>query len=319
MKLLDKEVSLTNKPIYIAEISGNHDGTLQSIYNHLDAAKQANADAVKIQTIFPDEMCLNNGWKVPKGLWQGKELYELYKSKSITHIVSDIFEYGRSVNIPVFSSVFGFKSLELLEKNNCPAYKISNFENNWYELVKACIDTGKPVMVSGRNYHKTIPMHCVSEYPCDIKHANLRALNAYRGLHPVFGYSDHTVGTKAAEYATILGARIIEKHFTINEQGLDAAFSARQDSFKKMVENCNTAFEALGSLGYINPQEGALFKRSLYLKNSMKKGETITSDDVAVLRPNLGDPPHNLRYYIGTVLKEDIQAGTPLSGKLIGD
>lgn len=328
MKLLGRNISPNERPLYIAEISGNHDGTEESIIAHMAAAWNAGADAIKLQTFYAHEMTPNNGYIIKDGLWKGKNLYDLYNSKSITGIVANIFDYANGANIPIFSSVFGFKGLELLERLNCPAYKISSFENNWKELIGECINTGKPVLVSMgagadiRDFEKFddnfIPLHCVSSYPAKLANSNLWNLELWPnrlGDSGIFGYSDHTIGTKAAEYATILGARIIEKHFALDYQSLDGYFSATPEGFKNLVRNCNAAFEAMVWDGTHAGQE---FKRSLYAAKDIPAGKWIEKEDLAVLRPALGMSPN----YLDDVARictatQDIKAGEPITKDIL--
>ena len=242
MILMGKEIGWRRPPFYVAELSQNY-RDLKEAYALMKACKEAGADAVKIQALDPNELASKSS-----------SIYHLYTNNISS--VPELFDYGRDLDIPVFASVFGLRSLDILDALDCPAYKIASFENNWPELIEACRGTEKPLLISTGMEGlpdlqselaqiDTVYMHCVSAYPCPLENAALNKLRYLGEMVHYYGYSDHTMGCRAAEYAVALGAQIIEKHVCLNDAAIDGHFAARPYQFRTMVENCNEAWEAV--------------------------------------------------------------------------
>jgi sialic acid synthase SpsE len=307
MILMGKEIDYYKPPFFIAELSQNYD-SLEEAYRLMQACKDAGADAIKIQALDPNELT-----------FPGSPLFDLYKY-NISDL-PDLCELGRRLDIPVFASVFGFHSLDVLETLDCPAYKISSFENNWRELIQACRDTEKPLLISMGLYPEDfhgfpradVVMHCVSAYPTQLVHANLGRITQLAKSHPHVGYSDHTIGSRAAEYAVALGARVIEKHVSLRYTTIDGAFSATPESFGVMVRNCNQAFSATATYCVGVEDECMQYKRSIYITENIKAGEKFTEANVKVLRPNGGLNTSHYATVLGMEASRDLESGNPLT------
>lgn len=327
-------------PCYVAEISGNHNGKFSDIVAHMMAATEAGAHAVKLQVYNPSELVHKNAMHtVQDGLWAGKDLWSLYAENMITpQIVRDVFKFAQDNSINLFATVYGFESLELLERIGCRAYKIASFENNDHMFIQQVLSLQKPTVISlggllslerdkliydvDSDYagpdQEVIFLHCVSRYPCELSELNLHVLQQFNNTHTMrYGFSDHTIGTKAAEYAVVSGAQMIEKHFTLRSGGVDAAFSATPHSFKKLVENCNIAATTRSIQRMTNEEWAMQYKRSIWVIEDVKKGGKLTNKNINILRPREGIEPDMWGELIGKTAKTDIKAGTPLTKDLI--
>ena len=272
-----KELSENYPPYIIAEISANHNGSLDRALKTILAAKQSGADAVKIQSYTPDTMTIKSDKKdfmISKGLWSGRSLFDLY-SEAYTPFEwhSSLFEYARKVGISLFSTPFDETAVDLLESLETPAYKIASFELVDLPLIKYVAKKGKPMLISTgmaslqeigsaiktarSNGCKDIAIfHCISSYPTSLNQANLRLIELLKNEFKVqVGLSDHTTGNLAGIVATGLGVTLIEKHLTLSRSdgGVDSEFSMEPTEMKKFVEDCRAAFSSLGS---------TVFKRS---------------------------------------------------------
>lgn len=327
-------------PYMIAEMSGNHNGDLSRALEIVMAAKDAGADAVKLQTYTADTITIDHngpGFTVEGTLWEGRTLHDLYDEAHTPWAWhKPIFEKAASLGLPVFSSPFDFTAIDFLEELGCPAYKIASFEAVDLPLIERAAATGKPVIIStGLASRDEIAeavaaakkpagqtpaiLHCISTYPTEPENCNLRVIpNMIETFGTVVGFSDHTLGTAAAVSAIALGASIIEKHITLDraDGGPDAAFSLEPDEFKAMVHDCNVAFAARGSGRFERPkaEDGlAVFRRSLYVVEDIASGEAFSARNVRSIRPGYGLPPKHLNEVFGKRAARDLKRGTPLA------
>ena len=331
-----KELSESCPPYIIAEISANHNGSLDRALKTILAAKQSGADAVKIQSYTPDSMTIKSDKKdfmISKGLWSGRSLFDLY-SEAYTPFEwhSQLFEYARKVGISLFSTPFDETAVDLLESLKTPAYKIASFELVDLPLIKYVAKKGKPMLISTgmaslqeiENAIKTARLngckdiaifHCISSYPTPIKQANLRMIEILKNEFKVqVGLSDHTIGNLAGIVATGLGVSLIEKHLTLSRSdgGLDSEFSMEPAEMKKFVEECRAAFSSLGGKIFKRSDlelENKIFRRSLYFVENLKKGMRITKKHVRRIRPGYGLDPKYLIKIIGSKVKKDVFRG----------
>lgn len=338
-----KKIEISGRPIgdsyepyIIAEMSANHNGNIETAFRIIEEAKKAGADAVKIQTYTPDTITLNSDlpdFQIKGGLWDGKTLYELYEW---AHTPWDwhkpMFEYARKLGITMFSSPFDNTAVDLLEGLNAPAYKIASFEAVDLPLIKYVAGTGKPMIIStgmadAEEIQEAIEaareggckelaiLHCVSGYPAPAADYNLRTITDMKerfGL--VTGLSDHTLDNTTAIASVVMGASIIEKHFTLNRRGggPDDSFSLEPPELKALCRDGKTAWSALGEVNYgrkSSEQGNAQFRRSLYFVKDMKAGDIVTEDAVRSVRPGYGLAPKLKKELIGVVLKRDVGFG----------
>ncbi|MBF0470524.1 MAG: pseudaminic acid synthase [Gammaproteobacteria bacterium] len=327
-------------PYMIAELSGNHGGDLNRAVAMIDAAVNAGADAIKIQSYTAETITLDHDhpdFRVPDGLWQGRQLYELYQEAHTPwswH--APLFAHAKKRGIPLFSSPFDPSAVSLLESLHCPAYKIASFELVDTPLIAIVAQTGKPTILSTGmatpaeidsavttfRHHSSAPLallHCTSSYPAPLAEADLNTIPwLQQQFSAISGLSDHTLGITVAVTAVALGAHIIEKHFTLSreEGAVDAAFSLEPDEFAAMATGCREAWQALGRVrtGPSPREEGSLrFRRSLYAVAPIRKGERFSEDNIRSIRPAFGLPPHYLNQILGQIALRDIERGEPLS------
>jgi N-acetylneuraminate synthase len=327
-------------PFVIAELSGNHKGSLEQALALIDAAADAGADAIKIQTYTADTITMQHDgpeFRLEGGLWQGRTLYDLYEE---AHTPWEwhpaLFVKAQSRGIPLFSSPFDHSAIDLLEQLNTPAYKIASFEINDIGLIQQAAATGKPLIIStglatldeiteavqavySAGGRKLALLHCISGYPTPIEDCNLLTICdlAKRFGIPV-GLSDHTIDHAASVTAVALGARIIEKHFTLdrNDGSVDAAFSLEPAEFAAMVQQIKRSYQALGVVNYdVKPSEegGRAFRRSLYVTADIAAGERFTEQNLRSIRPGLGLHTRYLPQILGTTAQQNIKKGTALS------
>ncbi|ATD28517.1 N-acetylneuraminate synthase [Vibrio cholerae] len=340
------EFSISGRPIgsqyvpyVIAEMSANHNGNIDTAFRIIEEAKKAGADAIKIQTYTPDTITLNSDlpdFQIKGGLWDGKTLYELYQwAHTPWEWHKPLFEHARKVGIPIFSSPFDSTAVDLLEDLNAPAYKIASFEAVDLPLIKYVASTGKPMIIStgmadAEEIQEAITaareggckelaiLHCVSGYPAPAEDYNLRTIpDMIERFGLVTGLSDHTLDNTTAIASVVLGASIIEKHFTLdrNGGGPDDSFSLEPADLAALCRDSKTAWKALGQVDYgrkSSEQGNAQFRRSLYFVKDMKAGDVITADSIRSVRPGYGLAPKYLDKIVGSVLKKAVLKYTPV-------
>lgn len=339
-------INCESRPYIVAEMSGNHNQSLEAALEIVDYAALSGASAIKIQTYTPDTMTLNlssGAFKIDdaKSLWSGSTLYDLYqKGYTPWEWHKEIFDRAKLRGIDAFSSPFDISAVNFLEELNAPCYKIASFENTDIPLIRRVAQTGKPVIISSgmasvgeiseaintiRNEgnEQIILLKCTSTYPANPVNSNLRTIPHMRSLFNCeVGLSDHTLGIGAAIAAVALGATFIEKHFTLNRAagGIDSAFSLEPHELRSLVDGANTAWNALGSVQYgpLGEEIKSLqFRRSIYVAEDMKAGEILNTKNMRIIRPGFGLEPKYFDLLLGKSIKLDIKRGTPLSWDLV--
>jgi pseudaminic acid synthase len=325
---------------FIAEVSSNHLGSLKRAHDLIDVAADAGATAVKFQTYTPDTMTLNTkNFSVTEGheLWGGRTLYSLYQEAMTPwEWHPELFAHCRERKVIPFSSPFDPTAVEFLESLDAPMYKIASLETSDLKLISLVGETGKPVIISTGATELTeiedlvstfrstgnddlTLLVCTSSYPAEPRDANIRRMELLRNKFGVkVGLSDHTLGIGVSLAAIALGAVVIEKHITLSRKtgGVDSAFSLEPAEFASLVKEGNIARESLGiSTWSIQPSEAESrrLRRSLYIVKDVKKGETVSEDNVRAIRPGEGISPKHLHTLIGKIYKYDLHRGTPLS------
>jgi pseudaminic acid synthase len=332
-------------PFVIAEVSANHNGSLDHAFRIMEEAKAAGAHAVKIQTYTADTITIDHdgpGFAIKGGLWDGNTLYALYEQ---AHTPWEwhpaLFEKGHELGLIVFSSPFDVTAVDFLESLDAPAYKIASFELIDLPLIRKCAATGKPLIMSTgmaglgeieealaaateAGATEIALLHCTSGYPTPPEDADLRTIpHLSEAFGKVTGLSDHTPGSGAPVAAVTLGAAIIEKHVTLrrSDGGPDAAFSLEPDELRTVCESVELAWRALGRVRYerSDSEKGnAQFRRSLYIVEDVKAGEPLTRENLRSIRPGFGLEPKYHDLLLGKRLNRDVQRGTPMSWELIG-
>lgn len=339
-------LSKAGKPYIIAEMSGNHNQSLERALKIVDAAADAGVDAVKLQTYTADTLTIDKSdgeffIKDKASLWQGESLYNLYK-KAYTpwDWQEKIFEHCRERGIDCFSTPFDDTSVDFLEKFNPLCYKIASFENIDLPLIKKVAKTGRPMIVSSgmatvaeldemvrtakeNGCNDLTLLKCTSSYPATPEGTNLFTIPHMKELFKCnVGLSDHTLGIGVAVASIALGATVIEKHFTLSraDGGVDSAFSLEPTEMKQLVKECNAAWKALGEISY-GPTEqekkSLIFRRSLYIVEDMKKGDVITEKNMRCIRPGLGLAPKYYDIIKGKKVSCDIKRGTAVRWDII--
>lgn len=339
-----RDISKNHSPYIIAELSANHNGSMETALEIIKQAKRGGADAVKLQTYKADTITLNSRneeFMIRGGLWDGQSLYELYEK---AHLPWDwhkpLFEYARELGITIFSSPFDNTAVDLLEDLNTPAYKIASFEAVDLPLIKYVASTGKPMIIStgmadAEEIQEAIDaarssgckelaiLHCVSGYPAPSEDYNLLTIpDMINRFGLVTGLSDHTLDNTTAITSVALGASIIEKHFTLNRDGggPDDSFSLEPKDLTALCRDSKTAWQALGKVDYgrkASEQGNIKLRRSLYFVKDLKAGDIITEDAVRSVRPGFGLAPKFLDEVIGKVVKQDVKYGQATDLELI--
>lgn len=338
LTIAGKIIGIEHAPYIIAEMSANHNGSIENAFKIIEAAKQSGADAVKLQTYRPDTITLNcdsEDFRIHGGLWDGRTLYELYEE---AHMPWDwhapLFEHARKQRITIFSSPFDNTAVDLLEDLNAPAYKIASFEAVDIPLIKYVASTGKPMIIStgmadAEEIQEAIDaareggckelavLHCVSGYPAPSEDYNLRTIpDMMQRFGLVTGLSDHTLDNTTALASVAVGASIIEKHFTLNRSGggPDDSFSLEPAELVALCKDSKTAWAALGQVDYgrkSSEQGNVKFRRSLYFVKALKAGDLITEDSVRSVRPGFGLSPKFLPELLNKRINKDVTYGTP--------
>jgi len=339
-------VDAAHPPYIIAELSANHLGRIEHALATLEAAHAAGAQAIKLQTYTADSItldCDGPGFRIESGLWGGQTLHQLYRGAALPYEWHGaLFSRGRELGLTVFSSPFDPAAVDFLESLHCPAYKIASFELVDLPLIRYAAGTGKPLIMStgmasleeieeavtaarDGGCRELALLHCVSGYPTPVDDLGLATIpDLARRFDVVVGLSDHTMSLTAPVAAIALGARLVEKHFTLSraDGGPDASFSFEPDEFRRLVEGCGECYRALGEPRYgcaTSEAPNLRYRRSLYLVRDLAAGARLGPDDVRSIRPAYGLAPRHYGDVIGRRLRRDAPRGTPLSWDLLED
>jgi pseudaminic acid synthase len=327
-------------PFIIAELSGNHNQSLERAFDIVDAVAAAGAHAIKLQTYTADTMTLPGAYRIddPNSLWYGRELHELYQEAYTPwEWHQPLFERAKSRGMLAFSSPFDETAVDFLETLDVPAYKIASFENTDWPLLRRVAATCKPIIMStgastlaevaeavevlrAAGGQELILLKCTSTYPATPQNTNLRTIPHLTQLFPdcPIGLSDHTMGVGAAVAAVALGACVIEKHVTLRraDGGVDSAFSLEPEEVAALVTETERAWQALGQIQYgvqRAEEKSRLYKRSLYVAQDIRAGEVFTKENLRVVRPGDGLPPRYYDLLLGKPARQDLRASTPLT------
>lgn len=339
-------IGQNQKPFIIAEMSGNHNQSLEKALQIVEAAAAAGVDALKLQTYTADTMTLNIDEgeffiNNPENLWKGQSYYQLYQEAYTPWEWHEpIFKRCQELGLIAFSSPFDETAVDFLETLNVPCYKIASFENTDIPLIEKAAATGKPLIIStgmatvaeldesvraARNAgcKEIILLKCTSTYPSTPENSNLLTLPHMREMFQCeVGLSDHTMGIGVGVASVVLGATVIEKHFTTSrsEGGTDAAFSMEPEEMKALVLETERAWQSIGRISY-GPTEAEKpslkDRRSLYVTEDIKAGEVLSKGNIRAIRPGFGLPPKHLKKVLGKTARVDIKKGTPLSWDLL--
>ena len=340
IKIGTKTISTQNSPFIIAEISANHNGSLERALETVKAAQLCGVHAVKIQTYTPDTMtidCELEDFKIQKGIWRGKTLYELYGEAFTPYEWhKKLFSYAKKIGVAIFSTPFDETAVDLLETLNTPAYKIASFEITDLPLLSYVASKGKPMLIStgmatfeeigealetakSGGCNEIAIFHCVSSYPTPLSAANLAKIGLLKKEFSVHvGLSDHTEGTTAGIAATAIGATLIEKHFTLSRTlgGVDSSFSLEPDEMHELVIKTDETYNALGNNNRSRPKlekENKIFRRSLYFVQDLKVGDVITEKHVRRIRPGFGLSPKYYKQILNKKALRNIKKGERVS------
>lgn len=342
MFLGDRFIGAEHPPFVIAEMSGNHNQSLDRAMAMVDAAAAAGADALKLQTYTADTITLDiqgGDFEIadPGSLWSGKNLHDLYEQAHTPwEWHAPLMSRAKENGMVCFSSPFDESAIDFLEELNVPAYKIASFENNHLPLIEKAASTGKPVIIStgmanlgelenavdvarAAGCKDLILLKCTSTYPATAANTNIRTIPHMRELFGCeVGLSDHTMGVGVSVAAVALGATVIEKHFTLcrADGGVDSAFSLEPEELRNLVTESKRAWEALGGIKYgcTESEKGSLiFRRSIYIAEDIEAGEIFTKENLRIVRPGHGAPPRILKQLLGKRAARDYHKGEPLT------
>ena len=343
----NKKIGRPHPPFVIAEMSGNHNQSLERALKIVEAAAKAGVHAVKLQTYTADTItidCDSGAFYIddPDSLWKGRSLYKLYQQAYTPWEWHEpIFNRCRELGLIAFSTPFDETAVDFLEDMNVPAYKIASFENNHIPLIRKTAATGKPLIISTgmasiaeideavnaarESGCKDIALlKCTSTYPAEPIDTNLRTIPHLRQLFDVeVGLSDHTLGIGVSTASVALGATVIEKHFTLSraDGGIDSAFSLEPDEMKLLVEETFNAWQAIGKIYYgaTRKEEASVaYRRSIYVVSDVRKGEEFNTKNILVIRPGDGLAPKYYDVILGRRAVCDIKRGTPMDWKYFG-
>ncbi len=347
MKIRDREVGRHARPYVIAEMSGNHNQSLDRALKIVEAAAASGAHAIKLQTYTAETMTLDvrePGFVVEdeKSLWAGRQLYDLYEEAHTPwewHL--PIMERAAALGLDCFSTPFDETAVDFLESLHVSAYKIASFENTDLPLIRRVARTGKPMIISSgmatlaeldeavraareEGCRDLVLLKCTSTYPATPEHTNLMSIPHLSAIFDCeVGLSDHTMGIGAAVAAVALGASVVEKHFTLAraDGGVDSTFSLEPAELASLVVEAERAWQALGKVHFgATEQEknSMVFRRSLYVAQDMKAGDLFTPQNLRVVRPGYGLPPKHIEMLIGKRVSRAVERGTPMSWDLLG-
>jgi len=344
-KIADRPIGRGHAPFIIAEMSGNHNQSLERALEIVEAAAKTGAHALKIQTYTPDTMTLDLDEREfhisdSMSLWAGTSLYKLYgEAYTPWEWHQPIFDRARELGIIAFSTPFDDTAVDFLETLDVPCYKIASFENTDLPLVRRVAATGKPLIISTgmatvaeldetvraareAGCQDLVLLKCTSTYPASAENTNILTIPHMRELFGCeVGLSDHTMGVGVAVASVALGATVIEKHFTLNraDGGVDSTFSMEPNEMAQLVLEAKRAWQALGHVSY-GPtdaeKKSIQFRRSLYVVQDMKAGDVLTEENLRAIRPGLGLPPKYFEQVLGKAVKQDVKRGTALTWTL---
>ena len=333
-------IGINNPPYIIAELSANHNGSLDRAKLSIKIAKECGVDAIKIQTYNADTMtidCDRDDFIVKNGLWNGYNLYQLYKEAHTPfEWHNELFNYAREVGITLFSTPFDETAVDLLEDLNTPAYKIASFELCDLPLISYVARKGKPMLMSTgmasiqeigdavetakvNGCNSLLLFHCISSYPAPIDQANLNQITYLQNHFKLpIGLSDHSIGNTCAIAAVAIGACAIEKHFTLSrdEKGPDSEFSIEPSELKVFVNESISAWQSLGGDSFQRPiaeSDSKIFRRSIYFVTDLMPGDKITPDSIRRIRPGFGLSPKHYKALIGMTVIKEVKRGDPVS------
>jgi N-acetylneuraminate synthase len=341
------KVARDSRPVIVAELSGNHNGSLDKALAILEAAAAAGAHALKLQTYTADTMTIDLAEREffiadPRSLWKGQSLYSLYeKAHTPWDWHAPLFRRARELGLEAFSTPFDATAVDFLETLDVPAYKIASFENIDLPLIRRVASTGKPVIIStgmatlaeideavtaarSAGCRELALLKCTSSYPASPESSNVAAIPQLRARFGCeVGLSDHTMGIGAAVASVALGATLIEKHVTIDraEGGVDSAFSFEPKELRALVDETHAAWLAVGESELAPTAEekaSLVFRRSLYVCADLQPGDVLTPRNLRAIRPGLGLPPKHLDELLGRTVVRAVSRGTPASWDLIG-
>ena len=347
MKIYNQVICKKKPPFIIAEMSGNHNQSLERALTIVEAAAKTGVHALKLQTYTADTMTLDLDKDEffisdPNSLWSGRSLYNLYQEAYTTwEWHKPIFDRCRDLGIIGFSTPFDSTAVEFLETLEVPCYKIASFELIDLPLIQKVAATGKPMIISTGmaslaeideavkvaregGCQDIVLLKCTSSYPASPESTNILTIPHLRELFDCeVGLSDHTMGVGVAVASVVLGATVIEKHFTLNraDGGVDSAFSLEPSEMAALVIETKRAWQALGKISYgatESERKSLVFRRSLYIARDAKAGELLTKENLRAIRPGYGLPPKYLSVLLGKRLIRDVKRGTPMSWDLIG-
>ena len=340
-------VGPSHPPFIIAEMSGNHNQSLDRAMALIDAAAKAGVHALKLQTASPDGLTLNIDSPEfliddPSSPWHGRNLYELYK-EAVTpwEWHKPIFDRCAELGLTVFSSPFEPSAIDLLEELNAPCYKIASFELVDLPLIRKAAATGKPLIMStgmasvadiqdaveaakGEGNNNIVLLKCTSNYPATAADANIATIPHLREMFGLqVGLSDHTLGIGVPCAAAALGATVIEKHFTLDrtDGGVDASFSLEPQEFKALVEESERAWASVGNVVYGGAaveKKSLKFRRSLYIAKDLNAGDSLTEENLRIVRPGYGLAPKHIDVLLGRKINRDLPSGTAMKWEFIG-
>jgi N-acetylneuraminate synthase len=344
VEIAGRPIGPNHPPYVVAELSANHGGSLETALAVIDAGADTGADAIKLQTYTADTLTIDSDapdFTIKGGLWNGRTLYDLYQEAHTPWAWHQaLFERGKVRGVPVFSTPFDETAVDFLQELGAPAFKIASFEMIDHPLIRKVASTGKPTVMStgmasfaeideavavfreagGR---ELILLHCISGYPTPAEQANLRRIPEMAARYGcVIGLSDHTMGTAVSVAATALGASFIEKHFILSRSdgGPDSSFSMEPAEMAALVRDTRAAFSALGSGGEMRSEveKGSLaFRRSIYVVRDIAQGETLSAENVRIIRPGYGLAPKHLPEVVGRAAKQNLKRGTALTWDMI--